>query len=1273
MDKLPAHGKETSLDFCLDEPESDLLPQETKQFDGRQLPIAPDEYESIMKQVETDKDRLLQEAATVLGKKNAHLWERLKELYENNLHCFRTQLLGEGPIRGIPNVTTPLIPGAENATFRHKTRVYNAEQMEFLSSLCQRFIEAGMIIQCEPQKTSSPVLVVKKPNGKGFRMVIDLRMANKLVEELAAPAIHLDMVRNCLSGAKYFGSFDLTDGFWQVQMDEIGRRLYSFQTHEGNYQMMRIPQGARNSAAIFQTVMNHVCGKFLYRQGTGCIPYLDDMLLYARTPEEMINLHAYILEQFNKHNVKVKLEKSFLVSRELPWIGLTVSEQGLAQQQSRIDALLKLPEPETGADLATFLGALNWMKSWLGVNYHKIVQPLLDVKQKASELVQSMKTTALKKVNLAKANLWSSEMTSNWRQCLDMIAHETTILAHPDLARCDLHIFSDASDTGWGGFCTQTPKEQASLAIELRDHEALGFCSGTFKKNQLSWSTFDQEAWGLVATVEYFSPFLSNGKQKFTIHTDHKNLIYIFCVDKFTDKRQTRDRVTRWSLMLQRYNFAIHHIQGSLNLFADILSRWKAHETTSVAEYSPCIAVIECLAVDATARKIPRALKELQSFLAPGPALAPVSTEKRLRNPPILTGDEYVDPIEAIAAATEHNAENDAEHDAETDAEHNAENDTEHDAETDAEHDAENDTEHNAEPANNTATDAVQETDDKLVDSCINQPWTWDFVRSQHHLLSQPAFIFPDTAAISQIQDQFLLRTDLLGGKGLAEAKASREDQMLKNDIAIKYDERQSLWLTKNGKIWIPQRAQHLQICISVLAHAGLSGHLGHEATVANVKSRFEWRTIAEDIKRFVSNCLHCLGARLGKKIPRPLASTVHGLFPNHVVRMDFLAMPYKEDDQQAYRSILVIKDDHTQYTWLVPAKNETAAVVAKALLDWSAKSKMPIYLAIDQGSHFVNRLIESLKDHTGLVELLPSIASNKQTHGGAENMNRLVRRMFRSLCSERRISTTDWPELVPMVNHVLNHRASPLLDNIAPVELFTGQFRDEVFGTYLATRNQKLEIQNAGISRSFLQDLTELRIMLNNLHRKAIVSAEKIRESSRKVANETRKDFKGFEVGDFVLRGIPEGSSVDKRRSALQPRWIGPYEIVYPKSKKVYICKDLLTGVLYELHSDYLHLYADQDFVATGQVKQQLAFDSVGRVPQRITDFKMVNGSALVQIKWKGIKEDTEVPVWHPISLAVNLWPFQKVLGQLSQLKANDEADKFVKDILSMEESPRM
>jgi len=216
---------------------------------------------------------------------------------------------------------------------------------------------------------------------------------------------------------------------------------------------------------------------------------------------------------------------------------------------------------------------------------------------------------------------------------------------------------------------------------------------------------------------------------------------------------------------------------------------------------------------------------------------------------------------------------------------------------------------------------------------------------------------------------------------------------------------------------------------------------------------------------------------------------------------------------------------------------------------------------------------------------------------------------------------------------------------------------------------NGKGSIASVGLSKNFLQDLMELRIMLNNLHRKAIVSAEKMRKASREAVNEKRSAFPGFEIGDYVLRGIPEGSSADKRRSNIQTRWIGPYQVVYPRSNKVYICKDLLTGILYELHADYLHFYADQSFVATSNVRQQLAFDSVGRTPVKISDFKMVNGSALVQIKWKGVREETDCPIWHPISLAVHFWPLQKILGQLAQLKDNPEADKFVRNIMLAEE----
>ena len=1204
---LPDHLQEVKLDFsraATDDP-TEVHPQELRQFGGDQLPISKQDYDQIMEEVKKDKANLLKDATETLGPGYEELIRKLDELYSKNLDSFRSELLGDGPIKGFKVIETPLKEGAEHRVIKHKTRVYTAEQMEFLSQLCKRFLEAGLIIKCGPQKTSSPVLVVRKPNGKGFRMVIDLRMANKLVEELAAPAVHLDMVRNCLSGSKLYGSFDLTDGYWQVAMDPVGRRLYSFQTHEGTFQMLRLPQGAKNSAAIFQSIMNEICGKYLYRKGTGCIPYLDDMLLYATGPDEMFELQQYILSQFREHNVKAKLSKSIIVARELPWIGLQISEYGIAQEQTRVDALLALKEPSTGADLARFLGALNWMKGWLGINYQKFVQPLLDIKRKATELAGSSKASKLNKVQLRDAGLWNDSKTAAWHACLKAIATETLTLAHPDYNRCHLHIFCDASDVAWGGVCTQTPKDQGHLPLWERSHEALGFCSGSFKNHQKSWSTFDQEAWALLASVEYFSAFF-NSKQPFYLHTDHKNLVYIFKVENFTQKVQTKDRVTRWALQLAKHNFILEHIEGQRNILADILSRWRTTSERKVPLHSPCIAVIKDVICannetpnDASKgsgkKKLPLALRSLQPFLQPGnkTLTAPQRRNPLAKTQQVITNDEYVDPL-------------------------------------------------------------LHET-----------AWDWDKARTQHGLTDSHAFLYPNEVTIRRIQNEFLAGNDLLGGEELdmIKAKSKKNNKYFKQldkDIEVRYDDKSDLWLSRNATKWIPKRAVHLQVCICVLAHAGLVGHATPQDTLKRIRQHFSWINMEHDIIAFVKNCLHCVGSRTGGKIPRPLSSTIHGLYPNHVMRLDFVSMPLTEE---GFKSLLVMKDDHSQYIWLVPSKFETSEAVATSLLDWASKSKMPIILAVDKGSHFINELLEQLKKHTGLVDILPTVASNKQTHGSAENMNAQVRKLFRSLCSERRLDTVEWPHVLPIVVHALNHRKSSLLGDIAPVELFTGQAPDEVFDAHIHKDGAQVSIEKAQLSQDLIRQLHELRLHLNSLHRKALVSAENRRSQSRDSVNKHRHAFDRFEIGDFVLRGVPEGSSISRNRNKLHRKWLGPYQIVYPRSSKVYICKDLLTGVLYEIHADYLQLYSSQDLHISGRVKQQITFDTIGQKAVKITDFKLINGKPLIRIKWRNVNSDKVEDMWHPLSLATQLWSLQKVLAQLANLKENEDANRFIEE----------
>jgi len=1246
MQQIGEHGEEIKFDFDLETTSADQHPQESKQFDGRQLPLDPKELKAVMHRVTSDKDKLLKEASEVLGPENRKLIEEFDKILNMNLNSFRDELIGEGPVRGVNMVPTTLKPGADKVTFSHKTRIYTAEQMQFLSEICQKFVKAGMIVRCEPQRTSSPALVIKKPNGKGFRMVIDLRMANKLVEDLAAPAVHLDMVRNCLSGSTLYGTYDLTDGYWQVAMDEMGRRIYSFQTHQGNFQLLRLPQGAKNSAAIFQSMMNQICGDYLYRKGTGCIPYLDDLLLYARSPSELVELHRFLLGQFSSHNIKVKLAKSQLAAREVSWIGFRVNQDGLKQPTSRVDALLRLQRPTNAAELGTFLGALNWMRSWLGVNYLRNTTPLQDAKQKAIQLAAgSQKASSLRKINLEKHGLWTDAVEKAWSDCLQMVAKETLTLAHPDSTRNLLHVFSDASDNGWGGFCTQTPLEEAGLPVEEQNHQALGFCSGSFRDSQARWSTFDQEAWALMATVEYFAPFLLNSKQPFVIHTDHKNLIYIFSADKSALNKQTRDRVARWAVQLMRFNFILEHIDGELNEMADLLSRWKQHCDADNSDVTNCLAFAVLQACqrekDSGAQiNMSRELRRLQA----GPSAKWLHEQPKQRprpqygaeNSDCLAGDRYIDPAEPVAEASVDSRD---------------------------------------------ASDSAMKTvDEGSWLGTMNESFTWDSMRTQYDRLSHHDFIFPDCSTLRSIQNSFLAETDVLGGSTveLVKKQCVEDPNMfykLKMDVPIRFETNNNLWITKRGKIWIPQRATHLQVCLAVLAHSGIAGHASEESTLRNLKDEVEWSSMTEDVKRFCRQCLHCLGAKLGKKIPRPLASTIHGTYPNHVMRLDFVSMPDAPEagSNKPFMGILVMKDDATQYCWLVPVKQETAEEVAKAILDWSAKSRMPAILAVDRGSHFINNLLEKLKELAGLMEIVPSVASNKQTHGGSENLNAQVRKIFRCISSERQISDTRWIELVSLVNHVLNHRASPLLGGLAPVELFTGQKSQSQLSLVVRGKSSAIEeakLEKVKFYKDFKRDLLELRIMLNNLHRKALVSAEAKRASSRESTNKNRPEFKAFETGDFVLRAIPEGSSMERNRSKVRQRWVGPYRIVHVKSEKVYICEDLLTGVLYELHADHLYRYAGQGLDVSSRIKRQLAFDTLGKEAKKILDFKIVNSRPLVQLKWKGVRDSEEENCWHPLGLALHFWPLEQVLHMLSSLKDNVVAERFVSRVIEANES---
>ena len=110
-----------------------------------------------------------------------------------------------------------------------------------------------------------------------------------------------------LIGAEWFCTLDLKSGYWQVELTDEAKPLTAFTCGPlGFYECEKMPFGASNAPATFQRLMENCLGDLNLRW---CVVYLDDIIVYGKSPEEILERLGAVFEKLRKAGLKLKPSK----------------------------------------------------------------------------------------------------------------------------------------------------------------------------------------------------------------------------------------------------------------------------------------------------------------------------------------------------------------------------------------------------------------------------------------------------------------------------------------------------------------------------------------------------------------------------------------------------------------------------------------------------------------------------------------------------------------------------------------------------------------------------------------------------------------------------------------------------------------------------------------------------------------------------------------------------------------------------------------------------
>ena len=404
---------------------------------------------------------------------------------------------------------------------------------------------------------SQPVWCWKKPKDKGgknaiageadleapraLRLALDYRRINKVISShchFPNPSIKTILFK--LRNARYISIMDLTNSYWQIELEEATKPILAFQTSQAQYVWNRLPQGTAPSMAIMaEGIMDTI-------QMGGiadcCTCYVDNIIVASDSLEQHKRDLERSVKVFEKRGWKANPAKSHVfINTECRLFGfhINLKNQTIGPDPQKVAAIMELPPPTNQKSARSICGT---------VNYYSDLIP--DLASLMSPIHESTKDGTFN---------WTKECQANFEIIKKKLAKLPAI--HMVDFNKEMHLFCDAAQGQYIGWHIDQYKDS------IKKYVPVAWGSHKLNKNEQSMSQAEAELFAIVHSITQESLLL--GFSKVIVHTDCKSLTYLFRFAKICSK------LTRWQLILSSYDLEIYfEPSDSLGIIiSDMLSR----------------------------------------------------------------------------------------------------------------------------------------------------------------------------------------------------------------------------------------------------------------------------------------------------------------------------------------------------------------------------------------------------------------------------------------------------------------------------------------------------------------------------------------------------------------------------------------------------------------------------------------------------------------------------------------------------------------------------